>query len=59
MLIGGVVAVFLAYIFFFTCLIVSNQCPDKSGPKRTITFGCYHDNNSSQAEAFAEKIDLS
>jgi len=59
MVIGAVVAVFLVYIFFFTCLIVSNQCPDKSGQKRTITFGYYHDNNRSQAEAFAETIDLS
>jgi len=59
MLIGAVVAGLLIYIFFFTCLIVSNQCPSKSGPKRTITFGHYHDNNRSQAGAFAEKIDLS
>jgi hypothetical protein len=56
--IGAVVAVFLVYIFFFTCLIVSNQCPDKSGPRRTITFGHY-DDTISQTGAFAEKIGLS
>jgi hypothetical protein len=59
MLIGAVVAVFFIYIFFFTCLIVSNQCPDKSGPKRTITFGYYDNNTSGQAGEFAQEIALS
>jgi hypothetical protein len=54
MLIGAVVAVFFIYIFFFTCLIVSNQCPNKSGPKRTITFGYYDDNSGSQAGQFID-----
>jgi hypothetical protein len=59
MLMGAVVAVFFIYIFFFTCLIVSNQCPDKAGPKRTITFGYYDNNTGGQTGEFVDKIDLS
>jgi hypothetical protein len=58
-LIGAVIASFLIYIFFFTCFIVSNRCPDKSGQKRTITFGYYNDCNRSQLEAVADTVDLS
>ena len=56
-LIGAVVAVLLTYIFFFTCLIVSNKCPDQRGRKRTITFGYYQeDYNRNDAGAFVGKI---
>jgi hypothetical protein len=58
-LIGAVVAGFLIYIFFFTCFFVSNKCPDKSGPKRTITFGYYDDAQRGQPEACVYSLDLS
>jgi hypothetical protein len=47
-LIGVVIAAFLTYVFFFTCLIVSNKCPGERVRKRTITFGYYQDHSENQ-----------
>ncbi|UCG79590.1 MAG: hypothetical protein JSV60_06260 [Desulfobacterales bacterium] len=47
-LIGVVIAAFLTYVFFFTCLIVSKKCPGERVRKRTITFGYYQDYSGNQ-----------
>ncbi len=52
-LIGVIVTVFLAYVFFFTNLIVSRKCPDTTVRKRTITLGYYQDESVNRGSAFS------
>jgi hypothetical protein len=53
-LIGAVVSIFLIYVFFFTCLIVRNKCPDTRARKRTITLGYYQGLGGTHAAANTE-----
>lgn len=52
-LIGVMVTVFLAYVFFFTNLIVCKKCPDMTVRQRTITLGYYQDEGVNRVSAFS------
>jgi len=53
-LIGVIIAVFLAYAFFFTNLIVYRKCPDTRVRQRTITLGYYQDEGVNRGSTFSE-----
>jgi hypothetical protein len=55
-LISVVIAIFLVYIFFFTCLIVSSKCPGKRVRQRTITLGYHQDYSGNQWAAMADLL---